>query len=181
MFGIIELDVKILTYLDIETLKNVCFLNKNLNNIIFNNEQFWKNKFEYDQIIKLDGQPSFQEYIKISDCKDKAEKILTNSKMNYTGKLEDEIIIRLKNNWLLLIKILPHLDENLYSVAKNIKAVYQNVSIVVAPIINEKVMICFSNRGVPSFYVYSYKLNSDQEKLRILTKGLYYDCEINKK
>lgn len=64
MLGIIELDTKILLYLDIKILKTIAIVNKNFYNIIFN-KQFWIDKFGYDNFPILDNVPSFKEYITI--------------------------------------------------------------------------------------------------------------------
>lgn len=82
MLGITELDIKILLYLDIKTLKTITFLNKSIYNIIFS-KQFWGDKFKYDNLPILDNIPSFQEYTKINDCKNKVGQFILDYKKEY--------------------------------------------------------------------------------------------------
>lgn len=76
MLDIEELDSKILLQLDIKTLKDIIFINKQLTNILLSNHQFWFNKCEYEQLPILNNELSFQQYIKISTYRKQAEKIL---------------------------------------------------------------------------------------------------------
>lgn len=113
MFSISELCGNILLYSNAKVLKNICFLNKQIHNICFDDGQFWKNKFEYNELLILDNPPSFQEYIKINDCKDKAEKILLINDIEYQNDegigLYGIIKIDIGQNIHLLRKIYPEI------------------------------------------------------------------------
>lgn len=74
MLGITELDIKILTYFNIKTLRNIALINKYLNHII-NEEKFWFDKFNYDNLPTINS-PSKVEYLKINKHREIAEKIL---------------------------------------------------------------------------------------------------------
>ena len=100
--------------LDIKTLINIGFVDKEISKIL-SCEQFWLNKFDYDQLPIL-SEPLFQEYSKITKCKDTTKKIIAIAHTEYeynTKRRKFYVNIGDKNIYSIII------EEHIESVKKN--------------------------------------------------------------
>lgn len=177
MFGIKEIDSKILLHLDIKTLKIAYLLDKNIHNIL-NYKQFWDRKFNYDQLPIL-KKSSFQEYIKISDYRIQAEKILVINDIKCNKKPPDSAGIftfRFDSHDLnklnKLNKLLPEIYAGIQSeiILYNIKnpLIYITIKPVIGGINDLSILVSNGGRSFSSRY-------SSKQFINFITRCLYYD------
>lgn len=183
MFGIDEVNYHVLLHSDTKTLKNSYFLNKTFYRIL-NNGRFWRDKFCYDQSPILDNHPSFQEHIKILNCKDNAEKILLLNTIECNSEVkkytDGHIVITFNNDIKTLTKLLPENEEKFQSFLKD--QTNFEIYIIMKPVYNCKDcdIVCLTIfRDYPDINCRSFARNySFTEILFLLTKALYYRCII---
>lgn len=194
--GIKEVDNKIFQYLDSNTLKMIYYINRYSNNLLKDN-QFWLNKFNCDNLPILDNVPSFQEYIKIDNCKRYAEKIIIvndmeshrennttsgeiiiefhiNDVLHYQedNRTYNDTFMKFSNNYDRLFKLLPdHIDDFNPFIEKD-------ASYYIDIFIKEKngykiVRVLFYNYDTGIEKCFDYIIDYENI-LQLLTRALYY-------
>lgn len=203
--NIIELDKNILRFTSIEVLKQICFFNESIYNIILKDKEFWCNKFEYERLLQWNKSPSFKQYIKINQYKQQAKEILLVNDIQYqTFKYNirtRNIVMIVKQDTNLIKKLFSDIIMNdIEKYRIGITIVFDNNSVQLKikfftddhhkyifrittyeEIINLLTNCLYRNidicdeRGCP---FHDYRLNNDHERLTIANTLKYFDHDI---
>ena len=128
-------------------------------------KQFWTDKFNYNQLPILSA-PSFQEYNKIINHRNRAQQILVANEMNPVYFNE----IKTRKDLMVLEKLLINCD---IPIGTNI------VSILIYPVSVRKTLTIHCHNDKIITYASFHDISSCQDIVNILIKSLHYRYEIS--